>query len=307
MKYLILAILLHISQLSLAFEFPEVKVQRINDHIFAMLGPSDIPNVENGGFVNNNLVIIGDKGVILVDAGSHKSVAEHIYKSIKAVTRKPITHIIITHHHSDHHLGAQYYEGAKIIATEFAATQIYESSFSMVDEMRNMSGLPLKEESPLTPDITIPESSNREMEIHGVKFNLISTNTAHTHGDLMVWLPDDFVLASGDVLVHKVNPNFNDGSLKSWIEVVNKNILSLPFKTVMPGHGSLMNRYDVENFQKLISEFYQTVEGVYLNDGEESDIREVLDLEKWKQMKRYEAMMGRNINKVWLEVEEANF
>ena len=82
---------------------------KISDRVFAMLGPSVIPNALNRGFVNNNLVIIGDKGVILVDAGSHKAVAKHIYKSIKKITDKPITHIIITHHHADHHLGAQYF------------------------------------------------------------------------------------------------------------------------------------------------------------------------------------------------------
>ena len=219
MRYLFLAILILCSQISLALEYSPVKVKKINDRVFAMLGPSDIPKKENGGFVNNNLVIIGDQGVILVDAGSHKSVAEHIYKSIQTVTNKPVTHIIVTHHHSDHHLGAQYYDGAKIIATEFCKTQINERSLSMVEEMRRMSGLPLNNETPLIPDIAIPNLSNKIMEIEGIRINLISTETAHTHGDLLVWLPDDQVLASGDVLVHKVNPNFNDGNLKSWIEV----------------------------------------------------------------------------------------
>ena len=41
--------------------------------------------------------------------------------------------------------------------------------------------------------------------------------------------------------------------------------------------------------------------------GEEADIRKNLDLEEWKRMDRYDALIGRNINKVWLEVEEANF
>ena len=177
----------------------------------------------------------------------------------------------------------------------------------MVEAMRNWSGLMLKSEQPLTPDISISANTSREMVIHGIKLNLISTATAHTRGDLLIWLPDDQVLAAGDVLVHNVNPLFADGNLKSWIDVIKNNILSLPFETVMPGHGSLMNRNDVEHFQELITDFYQTVEEVYLSDGEESDIRKVLNVEEWKKMKRYEAMIGRNINKVWLEVEEANF
>lgn len=60
-----------------ASQFP-VKVHKINDRVYALLGPTDPPNKQNLGYVNNNLVIIGNQGVILVDAGSYKAVAEHI-------------------------------------------------------------------------------------------------------------------------------------------------------------------------------------------------------------------------------------
>ena len=74
----VLISLLMFASTSFAGEFPDVKVQKINDRVYAMLGPHDPPNRENGGYENNSLVVIGDKGVILVDAGSHKDVAEHI-------------------------------------------------------------------------------------------------------------------------------------------------------------------------------------------------------------------------------------
>ena len=66
--------------------FADVNVRKINERVYTLPGPIDVPNKQNGGHVNNNLVIIGDKGVILVDAGSHKAVAEHIRKAIETVT-----------------------------------------------------------------------------------------------------------------------------------------------------------------------------------------------------------------------------
>ena len=307
MRYLGLILWLLLATSVWAVDYPPVKVERINERVYAMLGPTGIPNKDNRGFVNNNLVIIGDEGVILVDAGSHRDVAKHIHAAIGTVTDKPVTHILITHHHSDHHLGAEYYEDAEVLATEYCATQIRDGHASMVESMQRRTGVSFGDANPSVPQTTIAQGSRQEMVIQGVRLELISADTAHTEGDLMIWLPDDGVLASGDVLVHYVNPNFYDGNLKSWVGVVDNTILSLPIKTVMPGHGPLMQLDDVIRFRNMIGDFYSTVEKIYLDDGEEADVRENLDLERWKRMDRYEAMIGRNINKVWLEVEEANF
>jgi len=290
-----------------AADFPDVKVQKINDRVYAMLGPHDPPNKENGGYMNNNLVIIGDKGVILVDAGSHKDVAEHIDKAIKTVTKKPITHVLITHHHADHHLGLSYFEDAQVIATDYCAKQIQDSGRGHVKWMERNTGKNLRNTEPVVPQTRIALHSRQAMEIDGVKLELISTGTAHTDGDMMVWLPDDGVLASGDILVHHINPQFREGNLKKWIAVVDDQILKLPLKTVMPGHGPLMQRQDIVEFRTLIATFYKTVEDIYKAGGAEADVRKKLDMAKWQSMARFDDMMGGNINKIWLEVEEENF
>lgn len=299
--------LLMFSGVASASQFPDVKVQKINDRVYALLGPSDPPNKQNLGYMNNNLVIIGNKGVILVDAGSHRAVAEHIDKAIKTITSKPVTHVLITHHHPDHHLGLEYFEGAQAISTDYCAKQVKDNGRGLVASMSRNTGLYLGDAKPVVPQTTIASRSRQAMEIDGVRLELISTETAHTDGDMMVWLPDDGVLASGDILVHTINPNFRDGNLKKWIGVVDDQILKLPFKTVMPGHGPLMQRQDVVEFRDLIAGFYKTVEDIYKAGGTESDVRKKLDLAKWEHLGRYKDMMGGNINKVWLEVEEANF
>ncbi len=289
-----------------ASQFPDVKVHKINDRVYALLGPTDPPNKQNLGYVNNNLVIIGNQGIILVDAGSHKAVAEHIDKVIKTVTSKPVTHVLITHHHPDHHLGLEYFGDVQVISSDFCAKQIQDNGRGMVAFMSRNTGLSLRDIKPVVPQTKLASRSRQAMEIDGIKLELISTDTAHTDGDMMVWLPEDGVLASGDILVHTINPNFRDGNLKSWIGVVD-DILKLPLQTVMPGHGPLMQRQDVVEFHALIADFYKTVEDIYKAGGAETAVRKKLDLARWQSLGRYEDMMGGNINKVWLEVEEANF
>lgn len=72
-----------------AADFPPVRLERINERVVALLGPTEVPNRANGGYMKNNLAIIGEAGVILVDAGSHKDVAEHILKALRTVTENP--------------------------------------------------------------------------------------------------------------------------------------------------------------------------------------------------------------------------
>ena len=215
---------------ALADAFAEVKVQKINDRVYALLGPIDSPNKLNGGYMNNNLVIIGNKGVILVDSGSHRDIGEHIGRAIKRITPKPVTHILITHSHPDHHLGSGAFSSAHIISSSTTANKIKNNGKGMVSGMERMTGQILGHTTPIVPHQTIPPESRVEMEIDGIKLELVTTKTAHTDGDMMVWLPEDKVLASGDILVHAIVPNFRDGNLKNWITVVD-NIIKFPFQT----------------------------------------------------------------------------
>jgi len=295
-----------LADVAFAGSFADVKVKKINDRVYALLGPTDAPNKQNAGYMNNNLVIIGDKGIILVDAGSHRAVGEHIAKAIAQITSKPVTHILITHQHPDHHLGSVAFSGAQVISSIYCAKEIENNGKGMVGWMARRTDQYLGNTRPIIPQTTIPPESTQEMQIDGVKIVLITTKTAHTPGDMIVWLPEDKVLASGDILVHAINPNFSDGNLKNWIVIVN-DILKMPFTTVLPGHGDLMQNKDVAEFRDLITGFYKVVEDIQKAGGVEADVRKKLDLPKWQKLARYDEMMGGNINHTWLEVESENF
>lgn len=306
-RYLItLLAFLMLANVTLADTFSDVKVKKINDRVYALLGPIDAPDKKNKGYMNNNLVIIGNNGVILVDSGSHRAVGEHIAKAIAQITPKPVTHILITHHHPDHHLGSVAFSGAQVISSSNCAKEIEKSGAGMVGWMARRTDQNLKYTRPIIPQTTVASDTRQEMQIDGVKLELIATQTAHTTGDMMVWLPEDKVLASGDILVHAINPNFSNGNLKKWIVIVD-DILKMPFTTVLPGHGDLMQNKDVAEFRDLITGFYKVVEVIQKAGGVESDVRKKLDLPRWQKLARYEEMMGGNISHTWLEVESENF
>lgn len=187
--------------------FPEVKVQKINERVYALLGPTDVPNKVNGGYINNNLAILGEKGVILVDAGSHRAAAEHILAALRGVTDKPVTYVLITHAHADHHLGLSAFPGAQVISTETCAKTIAARGHGMVNWMKGRSGLDLAGTKPVVPQTTIAAGTRQAMRVDGVQVELIAPAKAHTDGDMIVWLPEDKALASGDILVSGICPS----------------------------------------------------------------------------------------------------
>src|SRR5262252_6974071 len=73
--------------------------------------------IEGGG--GNSTVIIGDKGVIVVDAKTTPDQGKELLDDIAKITPKPVTTVILTHSDGDHVNGlASFPTGIKIIAHE---------------------------------------------------------------------------------------------------------------------------------------------------------------------------------------------
>jgi cyclase len=65
---------------------PEPHVVKINDRVYVLLGPIQHANKNNQGYMINSTVIVGDRGVILVDPGGTREVGTHIAKAIREIT-----------------------------------------------------------------------------------------------------------------------------------------------------------------------------------------------------------------------------
>src|SRR5579872_7022631 len=78
------------------------------------------PNVywiEGGG--GNSTVIVGDKGVIVIDAKTTAAGGKELLEDIAKITPKPVTTVLLTHSDGDHVNGlASFPAGVKVIAQE---------------------------------------------------------------------------------------------------------------------------------------------------------------------------------------------
>jgi glyoxylase-like metal-dependent hydrolase (beta-lactamase superfamily II) len=121
----------------------------------------------------------------------------------------------------------------------------------------------------------------------------------------MVYLPDDKVLVAGDVLVSRIVPTLQDGFIKNWIRTLDE-VRALDVVHFVPGHGDLMTLGDVAAFRASMSRFYSGVKDGFERGLDESGIRKSLDLAVWQELER-SYVIGRNINRAYLEIEYDSF
>lgn len=285
---------------------PSPKVQKLSDKVYVLLGPNDLPNKANQGYIVNATLILGDKGAMLVDTGFNDVVGKHIKQTIATLTPKPVTYIINTHHHGDHVLGNIAFPKAQVLSTQACKTLVEKTGYEWIDLIQNIAGKKFPNTRPVLATETVAQDLRAERVIDGVKLVLWAPKGSHTPGDLMVLLPDEKILIAGDVLVNQVVPNFRDAHIKTWISTL-QSLQKSGAQTFVPGHGPVMTLADVTAMEKRMSKLYAGVEAGYKKGLNDAEVRKTLDLSEWKKLKLFDEQMGENINRTYLEVEAANF
>jgi len=194
--------------------------------------------IEGGG--GNSTVIVGNTGVIVVDVKVSKAGGAELLADIAKITPKPVTTVILTHSDGDHINGlAAFPSGLKIIA---------QANNKQEQEAAIAAGGPGAPAAANLPNqlVTKPKEA---LTIDGVKLELYHWAPAHTSGDLVVYLPTEKIVATGDIIAtNNPYPRIHDeknGSTDGWITTA-KGIIALDADTYIPGHGNIQTKADIE-------------------------------------------------------------
>jgi glyoxylase-like metal-dependent hydrolase (beta-lactamase superfamily II) len=195
-----------------------------------------------GGAGGNSTIIIGKTGVIVVDAKQTEAGAKDLLAQIAKITPKPVTTAIITHSDGDHVNGlVAFPSGIKIIAHE---NNKKEQQTALAAGGR---GAPPADRLPNL----VTTKTKEKMTIDGVKLELYHFAPAHTSGDLIVFLPEQKIVSTGDIVVTNRaddNPNVHfekNGSTDGWLTSV-KGMIGLNADTYITGHGDLLTKADLQ-------------------------------------------------------------
>ena len=89
----------------------------------------------------------------------------------------------------------------------------------------------------LTPPTTLLDE-RLELDLDGVRVELLWVGPAHTAGDVIVHLPAERVVFTGDVLFRLCTPIGWEGTFAGWNAALER-IVALDPAVVVPGHGPL--------------------------------------------------------------------
>lgn len=202
----------------------DLTVEKIADDLHVIVG--------GGGNVG---VYTTPEGVILVDDKFDQHVPQILAK-VKSVTDQPVRYVLNTHHHGDHTGGNQ-----KLLAAN-----------AEIILHRNARDLMVKGNQPGVPRITF--SDETAVHLGGKEVRARYFGKGHTSGDALILFPARKVLHTGDMFVS--GSPFIDysagGSGIAWTDTLQA-ALKLDFDTVIPGHGPIMKRADLEQWVKTFA------------------------------------------------------
>ena len=197
--------------------------------------PLGIEEVKDGLYVitgsgGNVAARVTPTGVILVDDKFERNHGE-IMQRVAGVTTQPITYVLGTHHHGDHMGGNPPMFGhAQIIAHRNARVNMING------------------DQPSPPNIVFNDQTS--VFLGNVEVQMHHLGRGHTDGDSVIVFPDLRTIHTGDLFVGSTPfiDYANGGGSQPWIGTLDR-ILALDFDTVIPGHGPVMEKSDVQIFR----------------------------------------------------------
>lgn len=192
----------------------------------------------NRGDIANLAFVVGDDGVLIVDAGGSEAVGRDWVATIESVTTRPIRWLVLTHVHPDHAfgMGAVVAAGARVIIGHARlARAMAERGPVYAAAMARLVGPAFEGSSMTPPTRTLRAGESLRLDLGGRTVEIRAWPTAHTDTDLTVLDPQTGTLLAGDLVFLERLPVL-DGSLLGWLEVLEE-LAAMPVRRVVPGHG----------------------------------------------------------------------
>ncbi|WP_439526786.1 quinoprotein relay system zinc metallohydrolase 2 [Roseovarius mucosus] len=191
--------------------------------------PGNLGDVANIGF------IIGEDSVAVIDAGGSRAVGEAVYLAVRQITEKPISHLILTHMHPDHVMGAEVLieAGAQVVGHRklgqalAARAETYETSFARLMGAGFIGSR--------VPTVGEGIADRAEIDLGGRMLDLVAWETAHSESDVTVFDRQTATLFTGDLVFDAHSPAL-DGSVLGWLRVLEAMGAPAPAR-IVPGHG----------------------------------------------------------------------
>ncbi|MGO4567039.1 MBL fold metallo-hydrolase [Rhizobium sp. 2YAF20] len=210
----------------------------------------------------NSGVIIGDESVMVVEAQATPRLARKVVECIRSVTDKPVTHVVLTHYHAVRVLGASAFGETDIIMSDVARGMVEERGAE--DWASEFGRFPrLFEGHEEIPGLTWPTVTfSKKMTVYlgKRKVEIMHLGRSHTAGDAVIWVPDEEVMFTGDIVEYHSACYCGDAHFTDWPQTLQR-IAEYKPRAIVPGRGDALVGPEMVN--KAINSTIDFLESTY--------------------------------------------
>ena len=291
-----------IFNISMAAE--NIELQKVTDNVYAIVGSLDNRTPEN--LANNATFgfVVTSKGVVLIDPGGTYKGAKQLHETIQRITDKPVLVVINTGGQDHRWLGNEYFKnlGAKVIANKRA---VEDQQARRQDQFFLLANLVGDDGLSGTNALHAEQVFDKDLQfvVGDTTFEIHYAGHAHTPGDSFVWLPQQKVMFTGDIVYTERMLGIGEQSnSKSWLNVY-KTMASYKPEYIIPGHGhpTTLEKTHADTYEYLTF-LRQAVADFIEQGGDISEIRKI-DQSRFQYLLNHESLSGRNAQKVYSELE----
>ncbi|SJZ40053.1 Glyoxylase, beta-lactamase superfamily II [Trichlorobacter thiogenes] len=266
---------------------------KLSDNVYSYLGEKDASPAHS--FAANAGIVIGRDGVLVVDTLISAKEGERFLADIRKITKKPIKYVVNTHTHLDHAFGNCVFAELGAIIISHSADQILLAKVG-ADTLKNAGNFGLKPEDMAGTGIVLPSlyfNDRLTIDLGGETVELIRVAPSHTEGSLVVYLPKQKIMFSGDILFTDFHPFLADGDLSGWGKTIDS-LLTLDVERIIPGHGPLSTKKDLQEMKAYLITFDTTAREMAAK-GATTDVITTELLKQLPKRTQAEWMVGHNV------------
>ncbi len=276
--------------------------------VYAVIGDLGGQTYENEGLNSNLGFVVSDDGVLVINTGPSVRVARALHEAVKKVTDRPVKWVVNVNSQNHYWHGNDYFQtlGATVIAHKEAGRLMRELGPAQIEANKTQ----LKEKAAGTV-LAFPTElfdDRRELKLGKTAVQLLHFGPAHTPGDIAVWLPQQKIVFTGDIVYTErmlaIIPISHTGG---WVQAFDK-LAALKPRVVVPGHGKPTDLKHAKRDTRDYLAYVRTGVKKVLDDGGSlQDAVDKTDQSKFKYLANFDLLAGRNANQVYLEMEKEAF
>lgn len=283
----------------------QVQFRLVAPGLYAFIGEKAGRTYENEGLNANIGLVVTPAGALLIDSGASFQGARQIHEAVKRVTDQPVKWVINTGGQDHGWLGNGYFiaQGAEVIAHADAKADMLARGGDHMSGLKNELKEKLDGTVPTLPTRWL-SGNDETLSLGGMSIEVKHRKGGHTPGDLMVWLPQQKVVFSGDIVyVDRMLGVLPFSHAGRWLESFAV-LDSLQPARIVPGHGEVC---DLPQAQAQTRDYLQALrthmKKAVENGDDISAAIKAFDAKPWMGLLNAAELHPGNASRTYLELE----